>query len=133
MANIFTTETTESAVQNIKGTMRVYRDDDGEAYVSFATNKGKGSGAQVIPVAEFADCVAALAEISSNGLPEVEEEISTSESIRRTAALSDGVISFRVRSGKGAKPAKVSSDELADVVKLLQGTVKAVEKAAKDL
>jgi hypothetical protein len=133
MANIFTTETTESAVQNIKGTMRVFRDDDGEAYVSFATNKGKGSGAQVIPVAEFADCVAALAEISSNGLPEVEEEISTSESIRRTAALSDGVISFRVRSGKGAKPAKVSSDELADVVKLLQGTVKAVEKAAKDL
>jgi len=132
MANIFTTETTESAVATIKQTMQVFS-EDGVAYVSFATNKGKGSGAQVIPVSEFADCVAALHEISTNGLPEVEEEISTPESIRRTAAASDGVVSFRVRSGKGAKPAKIASDELADVVKLLQGTVKAVEKAAKDL
>ena len=132
MANIFADETTESAVQTIKQTMRVF-EEGGEVYVSFATNKGKGSGAQVIPVSEFADCVAALREISTNGLPELEEDISAPESIRRTAAASDGVVSFRVRSGKGAKPAKVPSDELGDVVTLLEGTVKAVESAAKSL
>jgi hypothetical protein len=132
MANIFADETTESAVQTIKQTMRVFA-EDGVTYVSFATNRGKGSGAQVIPVSEFAECVAALHEISTNGLPELEEDISTPESIRRTATAADGTVSFRVRSGKGAKPAKIASDELGDVVKLLAGTVKAVEAAAKKL
>ena len=132
MANIFADETTESAVQTIKQTMRVFA-EDGVTYVSFATNRGKGSGAQVIPVSEFADSVAALAEIAENGLPEIEEEISAPEAIRRTASLVDGTIAFRTRNGKGAKPAKVSSAEFADVVNLLAGTVKAVEAAAKKL
>ena len=132
MGNIFVDETTESAVATIKQTMRVFA-EDGVAYVSFATNKGKGSGAQVIPVSDFAESVAALAEISEAGIPEDEEIVSAPESIRRTASLSDGTISFRVRSGKGAKPAKVPAGELADVVTLLQGTVKAVQSAAKSL
>ena len=132
MANIFADETTESAVQTIKQTMRVFS-EDGVAYVSFATNKGKGSGAQVIPVSEFAESVATLAEIAEAGIPEDEEVVSAPESIRRTASLSDGTISFRVRSGKGAKPAKVPHGELTEVVKLLQGTVAAVSKAAKNL
>tara|TARA_B100001094_G_scaffold149278_1_gene144487 strand:+ start:5165 stop:5566 length:402 start_codon:yes stop_codon:yes gene_type:complete len=130
--SIFQNESEESAVQTIKQTMQVFA-DDGVAYVSFATNKGKGSGAQVIPVSEFAECVEALSEIVENGISEEEEHISTPESIRRTASLSDGTISFRVRSGKGAKPAKVSAGELADVVKLFKGCMKAVESAAKDL
>lgn len=132
MANIFADETTESAVQTIKQTMRVF-EEGGEVYVSFATNKGKGSGAQVIPVSEFADSVAVLADIVAAGIPEDEEIVSAPESIRRTASISDGIISFRVRSGKGAKPAKVPAGELYDVVTLLQGTVKAVESAAKSL
>jgi len=132
MANIFADETTESAVATIKQTMRVF-EDGGEVYVSFATNKGKGSGAQVIPVSEFADSVAALAEIAEAGIPEDEEIVSGPDSIRRTASLSDGTISFRVRSGKGAKPAKIPAGELNEVVTLLQGTVKAVQSAAKSL
>ena len=132
MGSIFQNESEESAVQTIKQTMQVFA-EDGVAYVSFATNKGKGSGAQVIPVSEFADCVEALSEIVENGISEEEEHISTPESIRRTASLSDGTISFRVRSGKGAKPAKVDAGELADVVKLLKGTLKAVTSAAKNL
>ena len=132
MGSIFQNESEESAVQNIKQTMQVFA-EDGVAYVSFATNKGKGSGAQVIPVSEFAECVDALSEIVENGISEEEEHISTPESIRRTASLSDGTISFRVRSGKGAQPAKVAADELADVVKLLKGTLKAVTSAAKNL
>lgn len=132
MANIFADETTESAVQTIKQTMRVFA-EDGVAYVSFATNKGKGSGAQVIPVSDFADSVAALAEIAETGIPENEEVLSAAESIRRTASLSDGMVAFRTRSGKGAKPAKVPHEELTEVVTLLQGTVAAVSKAAKNL
>ena len=130
--SIFQNESEESAVQTIKQTMQVFA-EDGVAYVSFATNKGKGSGAQVIPVSEFAECVEALSEIVENGISEEEEHISTLESSRRTASLSDGTISFRVRSGKGAKPAKVSAGELADVVDLLKGTMKAVASAAKNL
>lgn len=132
MGSIFQNESEESAVQTIKQTMQVFA-EDGVAYVSFATNKGKGSGAQVIPVSEFAECVEALSEIVENGISEEEEHISTPESIRRTASLSDGTISFRVRSGKGAKPAKVEAGELADVVNLLKGTLKAVSSAAKNL
>ena len=132
MGSIFQNEAEETAVAVIKQTMRVFS-EDGEVYVSFATNKGKGSGAQTIPVGEFEECVEALSEIVENGISEEEEHISTPESIRRTASLADGTISFRVRSGKGAKPAKISAGELADVVKLLKGTVKAVESAAKNL
>jgi hypothetical protein len=132
MGSIFQNESEESAVQTIKQTMQVFA-EGGVAYVSFATNKGKGSGAQVIPVSEFAECVEALSEIVENGISEEEEHISTPESIRRTASLSDGTISFRVRSGKGAKPAKVSAGELSDVVDLLKGTMKAVASAAKNL
>ncbi|MDP6232066.1 MAG: hypothetical protein QF913_07850 [Nitrospinaceae bacterium] len=132
MGSIFKNEAEETAVAVIKQTMRVFS-EDGVAYVSFAANKGKGSGAQTIPVSEFAECVEALSEIVENGISEEEEHISTPESIRRTASLSDGTISFRVRSGKGAKPAKIAVGELADVVKLFKGCMKAVESHAKDL
>ena len=40
---------------------------------------------------------------------------------------------FRVRSGKGAKPAKVSMTEFAEVTELLRDTVEAVEAAAERL
>ena len=63
----------------------------------------------------------------------MDEQISAPKANRRTASLSDGVIAFRNRNGKGAKPAKIPSAELADVVNLLIGTVKAVEAAAKKL
>ena len=42
-------------------------------------------------------------------------------------------MSFRVRSGKGAKPAKIAADEFAEVVDLLEGTLDAVESAAGQL
>ena len=45
------------------------------------------------------------------------------------AVVEDGLISFRVRSGKGAKPARIPVDSFAEVVELLAGTLAAVEKA----
>lgn len=132
--SIFENEHTESAIQTIRGTMSVSTDDNGIPVVSFATNRGKGSGAQVMPVAEFADYVTALEEIAASGIPEAaENNLSAAESLRQTAKNEDGIVSFRVRSGKGAKPAKVPVADLTDVAALLRGTVKAVTAAGAKL
>ena len=134
MQSIFASESDESPITTIKQTMSVSLNDDGTAVVSFATNRGKGSGAQTMPVSEFRDYVAALQEVAENGIPEQEEQHYTAaQMVQRTIANKDGVISFRVRDGKGSKPAKVPSDALGDVVSLLQSTVEAVEKAGKSL
>ena len=132
--NIFENEHSESAVQVIRSTMSVSVDDDGQPIVSFATNRGKGSGAQSMPVDEFRDYVAALSDVAENGIPEQDEEqLSAAESLRRTIRNKDGVISFRVRSGKGAKPAKVNASDLSEVASLLASTVDAVEAAGNSL
>ena len=132
--SIFHSESDESPCTVVKQTMSVSLNDDGEAVVSFATNRGKGSGAQTMPVGEFREYVETLSDIAANGIPEVDEEqLTAAESVRRTIAMKDGIVSFRVRSGKGAKPAKVPSGELQAVVDLLASTVKAVEKAGKSL
>ena len=132
--NIFDSEHNDSAIQTIRQTMSVSTDDNGVPVVSFATNRGKGSGAQTLPVSEFGDYVTALEEIAASGIPEASERtLTAAESLRQTIRQEDGIISFRVRSGKGAKPAKVSRDDLGDVAALLRSTVKAVTAAAKKL
>ena len=131
--NIFDTETTQSAVQAIRETMSVSL-EDGIPMVSFATNKGKGSGAQVMPVADFREYVETLEHFSQVGVERVEfENLSPAETVRQTIRKTDGIISFRVRSGKGAKPAKVAAGEFAEVTELLSSTVDTVEGAAKRL
>jgi len=133
--NIFASEHNESAVQTIRSTMAVQLDDNGTPTVSFATNRGKGSGAQTMPVAEYREYVETLAEYSEGGIPEDAEieQLSPAETVRRTIRMEDGAVSFRVRSGKGAKPAKVASDEFSEVVELLSGTLDAVEAAGNQL
>ena len=134
MQNIFSNEHNESPAAILRQTMSVSLDDDGTPVVSFAVNRGKGSGSQTIPVAEFADYIAALEEVRDAGIREVsEEELSAAEMVRKTIKAEDGVISFRVKGGKGAKPAKVSSEDFSEVVSLLRSTVDAVEGAAKQL
>lgn len=134
MTNIFESEHTESAIQTIRSTMSVSTDDAGIPVVSFATNRGKGSGAQIMPVSQFEDYVLALEEIAASGIPEAAENtLSAAESLRQTVYQEDGVVSFRVRSGKGAKPAKVPAGDLTEVAALLRGTVKAVTAAGKKL
>jgi len=130
MQSIFT-EAIESPVTILRQSMSVSLNDDGIAVVSFAVNRGKGSGAQVMPVAEFEEYVTTLESIVESGIPEAtEENFSAAETVRRTIQQDAGVISFRVRSGKGAKPAKLPSDSFEEVVTLLRGTVEAVEAAS---
>ena len=114
--------------------MSVSRNEDGQVIVSFATNKGKGTGAQQMSVLEFSDYVSTLEEIAEYGIEETpERDLSPSEMVRETIANRDGVISFRVRGGKGAKPARVPSGQFGEFVELLRSTVSLVEQAADSL
>ncbi len=132
--NIFASDHNESPAQVIRQTMSVSVDEDGKPLVSFATNRGKGSGAQVLPVEEYRDYVMALEGYAQNGIPESEDEnLSAAETVRRTIRLDDGQISFRVRSGKGSKPAKLGAGDFSEVVELLRSTVDAVEAAGSKL
>ena len=133
--SLFNDEKDASAVQTIRETMSVSLDDDGAPVVSFAMNRGKGSGAQSMAVADYAEYVATLSHYASNGIDEIPtEDLSPAETVRSTIALDDsGTISFRVKSGKGAKPAKVAADEFGEVTELLRSTLGAVEAAAEKL
>jgi len=132
--NIFASDHTESPAQVIRQTMSVSVNDEGTPQVSFATNRGKGSGAQVLPVDQYRDYVMALEGYSENGIPEAEDEnLSAAETVRRTIRQDDGQISFRVRSGKGSKPAKLGTEDFSEVVDLLRSTVDAVENAGLKL
>ena len=132
--NIFASDHSESPAQVIRQTMSVSVDDEGTPQVSFATNRGKGSGAQTLPVDQYRDYVQALEGYSENGIPESEaENLSAAETVRRTIRQDDGQISFRVRSGKGSKPAKLGTEDFSEVVELLRSTVDAVENAGDKL
>jgi len=129
--NIFESEHNESAVQTIRQTMSVSL-EDGTPVVRFAMNRGKGSGAQELAVSDFREYVEALEYYADNGIDEIPTaDLSPAEIVRQTIGLDDdGIISFRVRQGKGAKPAKVQAGEFGEVAELLRGTLEAVEAAA---
>ena len=134
MQSIFTSEHSESPAAILRQTMSVSLGEDGTPMVSFALNRGKGSGKQSMPVSQFSDYVAALDEALSNGISEdSDENLSAADMVRKTIAQEDGIVSFRVRGGKGAKPAKLPVDNFSEVVTLLTSTVDAVEAAGKNL
>ena len=134
MQSIFSNEHSESPAAILRQTMSVSVSDDGTPMVSFAVNRGKGSGSQTMPVAEFADYVSALEEALASGVSEdSEENLSAADMVRRTIRQEDGIVSFRVRGGKGAKPAKLPVDSFEEVVTLLTSTVDAVENAGNKL
>jgi|TARA_R110001583_G_scaffold16234_5_gene66143 hypothetical protein len=133
-STIFSSEESKSATSIIRETMNVSLDDDGTVLVSFAMNRGKGTGAQVMAVSDFSEYVATLEHYASNGIDEIPtDNLSPAETVRHTIRQEDNQISFRVRSGKGSKPAKVSADEFAEVAALLRSTLDAVEGAASSL
>ncbi len=134
MANIFIDETTEDVVDTIKQTMSVKADEEGQTVVSFATNRGKGSGAQSLSTDDFDEYVSALEEVVENGIPDaVEWDLSPADMVRETIRNVDGMITFRVRNGKGSKPAKIPAARFTEVVELLRSTVTLVEAAADSL
>ena len=134
MQSIFTSEHNESPAAILRKTMSVSLGDDGTPMVSFAVNRGKGSGRQSLPVSEFADYVGALEDALETGISEESDEtLSAADMVRRTIRQDKGIVSFRVRGGKGAKPAKLPVDSFSEVVDLLTSTVDAVEAAGSKL
>lgn len=133
-ANIFESEINEDVITTIKQTMSVSLSEDGDAVVSFATNRGKGSGAQSMNAVDFPEYVSTLEHYAQAGIEELpEEDLSPAETVRSTIRQCDGLVSFRVRSGKGAKPAKIPSGDFSEVVTLLRSTVSPVMAAASKL
>ena len=134
--SIFITESDENVCKVVKQTMGVGKDEAGQTVVSFATNRGKGSGAQIIPAGEYPEVVGLLRNYADNGFPEgvaEDENLPAAEVIRRTVSIEDGIVSFRTRNGKGAKPTKIPLDQFAEMVELLEGTAGAIAKAAAKL
>ena len=132
--SLFNDDTVENVIDTLKQTMAVKRNEDGEVIISFATNRGKGTGAQQMRVSDFEDYVSALEEIAEYGIEETpESDLSPAEMVRDTIRHTDGVISFRVRGGKGSKPAKVPAGQFNELVVLLRSTVELVEQAADSL
>ena len=132
--NIFATEVSEDVQETIRRTMNVSLSEAGEPIVSFATNRGKGTGATAMLASDFAEFVSTLEHFSSNGIEEdIVEDLSPAEMVRSTIQHNEGVISFRVRGGKGAKPAKIPSGDFSEVVELLRSTVDAVLHASERL
>lgn len=135
MSSIFQNDSAENPMTLIRQTLKVLPAESGEVVATFTVNKGKGSGAQVLPFAQFRDAVAVLVDAAKNGIPEMteEENLPAAEVIRRTLSVEDGIVSFRVKSGKGAKPARLSLADFKAVAELLHSTVEAVETAGKAL
>jgi hypothetical protein len=108
---------------------------DGVPCLLFVTNRGKGSGTQVVPLGQLSDVIQTLRGFASDGLPEasVDDDLPVSDVIRRTITMEDGIVSFRCRNGKGAKPARVPADQFAQMVAYLVELQPAIEAASKKL
>jgi hypothetical protein len=135
MKSIFAESKQQSVIDNIKESLSVFVDEEtGETMVSFSPNEGKGTGAQILPVAEFDEYVAQIEAFASEGLPEEGAvRMTAAETARKTAAVDEGILTCRATSGKGAKPAKYPVGQLGQIAAFLRSTVEAVEAAASSM
>jgi hypothetical protein len=139
----------ESCLQVVRSTIRVLNKEiagpEGKSEqlcVSFSTNRGKGSGAQVMLVSEFPAFVNGLREAHDGGYETAEIPQAyrpANEVAMSTLSLSgpeddDGnptgdndTVSFRVREGKGSKPAKIPLTEAEDVIAYLESRLPKLE------
>ena len=131
MSSIFSTDDAENPIVLVKATLKVQPDDNGNVIAQFVTNKGKGSGMQVMPFTDYRAAIGVLVDAANNGIPEFAEEgnIPADEMVRRTLTVEDGIVSFRVKSGKGAKPARIPMEHFKAVVELLASGCDKVEAA----
>lgn len=99
-----------SSLQIVEDMFRLVRNEKGQFLVSFTANRGKGSGLQYVPVAEFTDLLATMEQYVS-AKPSTCERPTASEMFRRSFENDEGLISFRLNEGKGAKPVRISAEE----------------------
>lgn len=134
MAKLFVNTATASALQNARDSIEVGVNDDGTTVVRFALARGKGTGAQEIPVSDFPAVIEALSGYAQNGINKSAKVFSPVDMLHATIGMNeDDRVTFRVGSGKGAKPTHLAPTELGEVVNFLREVLPQVQKAAKGL
>lgn len=134
MAKLFTNTTAPSAVATARDSIEVGLNDAGVPVVRFALARGKGTGAQEIPVEDLPAFIEALNGYAVNGLNRTAKALSTVDMLHATISMNDDDrIAFRIGTGKGAKPTNMGPDELPGVVAFLNEVSPVVIAAAKKI
>jgi hypothetical protein len=134
MSKLFASTVNASAVAIARESIEVGINDDGVAVVTVAFARGKGTGKQEIPVADFAAFIEALDGYAQNGLNRTAKSLSTVDMLHATIAMNeDDRVAFRIGTGKGAKPTHLAPEELPGVVGFLREVAPMIEKAVKKI
>jgi hypothetical protein len=132
MAKLFVNTTAASALATARDSIEVGLNDAGVPVVRFALARGKGTGAQEVPVADLAAFIEALDGYAKNGLNRTAKALSTVDMLHATISMNDDDrIAFRIGTGKGAKPTHLAPEELPGIVTFLTEVLPAVQAAAK--
>ena len=131
MAKLFVDTSAASALLTARESIEVGLNDDGVAVVKFALARGKGTGAQEVPVEDLPAFIEALSGYATNGINKSAKVFSAVDMLHATITMNENDrIAFRIGTGKGAKPTHLAPEELAGVVSFLRDTLPTVQKAA---
>ena len=131
MAKLFVNTTAASALATARESIEVGLNDDGVAVVRFALARGKGTGAQEIPVSDLPAFIEAFSVYAKDGIHKTSKALSPVDMLHATISnTEDDRITFRIGTGKGAKPTNLAPGEMGDVVKFLRETLPTVQAAA---
>lgn len=124
------TKVASSALDVVKRTIEVSSTDDNDVVVSFHTSRGRGTAPVVVAPEQYDDFVAALSFYAENGINKSEEAKTPADLVHETISVEDGIVSFRIRSGRGSKPTRIPQEEFASVVALLTEVSDGVQENA---
>ena len=131
MAKLFVDTAAASALVTVRESIEVGMNEDGVTVVKFALARGKGTGAQEVPVEDLPAFIEALSGYADNGINKSSKVFSTVDMLHATITMNENDrIAFRIGTGKGAKPTHLAPEELPGVVSFLRDTLPAVQKAA---
>ena len=134
MAKLFVNTTAASALATARDSIEVGLNDAGVPVVRFALARGKGTGAQEVPVADLAAFIEALDGYAKNGLNRTAKALSTVDMLHATISMNDDDrIAFRIGTGKGAKPTHLAPEELPGIVTFLTEVLPTVQAAVKKI
>lgn len=134
MAKLFASTVAASALQTARDTMEVALNDEGTPVVRVAFARGKGTGSQEIPVSDLPAVIEALSGYAQNGINKSAKIFSPVDMLHATIAMNeDDRVTFRVGSGKGAKPTHLAPSELSEVVAFLREVSPTIQAAAGKL
>jgi len=131
MAKLFASAVNSSALAVVRDTIEVVVNDAGTTVVKFALARGKGTGAQEVPVEDLPAFIEALSGYATNGINKSAKVFSAVDTLHATITMNENDrIAFRIGTGKGAKPTHLAPEELQGVVSFLRETLPTVQKAA---